>query len=161
VRRRRAPRLILVGALLAVVIGAALVGAALAGGSKAAAASPAGEMTTVVVQNKVASGATGFYEDSTPVYLSTKTEPMCSHNGCEVPDTQMWSGAVLRAICQIRGYDLTDANTHSVGIEHNPNAVTSSRWYGVQMPAGVTGYIAEAYLTPASRGGLGLPTCAA
>lgn len=89
-----------------------------------------------------------FSTITTPVYLSTKTEPMCSRNGCEVPDTKMWSGAVLRAICQIQGYDLTNADTHSVGIENNPNAVTSSRWYRVEMPTGVTGYIAEAYPTP-------------
>lgn len=150
------PWLIAAG-LLALATGAALTGAALAEGSGEPAA--AGGAVTVVVQNKVASGPNGFYEDTTPEYLSSKTEPMCSRDGCEIPDTKMWSGAVLHAVCQTQGTVITNANTHSDGIERNPNAWSSTRWYEVEMPTGVTGYLPEAYLTPASRGGLGLPAC--
>lgn len=151
-------RWLVVAGLLALVTGSALAGAALATGSGAT-RGPAGEAVTVVVQNKVASGPDGFYEDATPEYLSARTEPMCSRNSCEIPDTKMWSGAILRALCQTQGTVITNANTHSDGITQNPNAWSSTRWYEVEMPTGVTGYIPEAYLTPASRGGLGLPIC--
>lgn len=151
-------RWLIAAGLLALAAGSALTGAALAAGSGTPVAAGGGAVT-VVVQNKVASGPNGFYEDTTPEYLSAKTEPMCSRQGCELPDTKMWSGAVLRALCQTQGTVITNANTHSDGIASNPNAFSSTRWYKVEMPTGVTGYIAEAYLTPASRGGLGLPAC--
>lgn len=145
-----------------VVVAAASVatGFALASGHGASGSVPPPDGTvTVYVQNKVASGSNGFYEDDTPVYLSTKMEPMCARNGCKVPGTEMWSGVPLQALCQAQGYALSNANLHSDGIQQNPNAITSSRWYRVMTSSGITGYIAEAYLTPASRGGLGLPTC--
>lgn len=114
----------------------------------------------VTVQNKVASGATGFYEDVTPEYLANSPVPRCAEKpGCEIPDTHMASGAVLEAICQEPGASITNADTRSAGIAQNPNAVTSTLWYRVEMPNGVQGLISEAYVTPASRGGLGLPRC--
>ena len=114
---------------------------------------------TVVVQNKVVSGPSGFYEDTTPVYLSTLTEPMCARNGCEVPGTRMWSGAVLQVVCQTQGASMTNEDLHSPAVATNPHGATSSRWYRAEMPTGTAGYISEVYLTPASRGGLGLPAC--
>lgn len=114
---------------------------------------------TVVVQNKVAIGATGLFEDNTPAYLSSKTVPFCSREGCEVARTQMHSGAVLQALCQQQGTTMTNEDAASPGIQRNSGAATSSRWYLTEMPTGVRGYISEVYLTAASRGGLGLPSC--
>jgi hypothetical protein len=71
----------------------------------------------------------------------------------------MWSGAVLQALCQRQGSIMTNENASSPGIVHNPNAVTSARWYMVELPTGTTGYLSEVYLAPSSRGGLGLPGC--
>jgi hypothetical protein len=114
---------------------------------------------TVVVQNKVAIGPSELVEDTTPVYLSSKPLPYCSHQGCEVAGTKMWSGAVLQAICQQPGTVMTNEDAASPGIGRNPHAATSARWYLAEMPNGTRGYISEVYLTPASRGGLGLPRC--
>jgi hypothetical protein len=130
-----------------------------------ATASPLGAgapaVVVVVVQNMVASGAQGFFEDSTPAYLSKLPEPYCAENGCEVAGTKMDTGTPLRALCQERGAQMTNANTSSAGIAHNVHAATSDRWYEAETSNGTTGLISEVYLTPASRGGLGLPTCSA
>ncbi|MER7645170.1 hypothetical protein [Streptomyces sp. NPDC126522] len=114
---------------------------------------------TVVVQNQVVSGPKGFYEDDTPVYLSTRTVPKCSAKGCEVPDTNMWSGAVLQVLCTVHGATLTNENLQSPGVATNPHGVTSDLWYRAKMPNGTVGFISEVYLTPASRGGRNLPGC--
>jgi hypothetical protein len=119
---------------------------------------PSGPMT-VVVQNKVVSGPQGFFEDSTPVYLSARPIPRCSRNGCEVPGTTMWSGAILQVVCQVQGATMTNADLQSLGVDRNPHAVTSSLWYRAKMPTGVAGYISQVYLSAGSRGGLGLPAC--
>lgn len=119
-----------------------------------------GGPVTVVVQNKVAIGPTSLVEDSTPVYLTSRTIPYCSRYGCQVPGTKMWSGAVLQVVCQVQGSQVTNEDLGSPGITHNPGGAISTRWYRAEMPDGTTvGYIPEVYLTPASRGGLGLPTC--
>ena len=73
----------------------------------------------------------------------------------------MWSGAVLPAICIVRGAEMTNENLHSAGIARNKGGVISSLWYRVEMPSGATGYLSEVYVAPAYRGGLGLPTCGA
>jgi len=129
----------------------------------AASASPlgVGDPVVLVVQNMVASGPDGFFEDSTPAYLSKLAEPYCAENGCEVPGTKMDTGAPLRALCQEQGARMTNANTASTGIAQNPHAVTSDLWYEAETSNGTTGLIPEVYLTPASRGGLGLPACSA
>ena len=115
----------------------------------------------VVVQNKVATGPSALTEDSTPAYLSAKPIPFCSEEHCEIPKTQMGSGAVLRAICTVRGAKMTNENLHSAGITRNKGGVISSLWYRVEMPNGTTGYLSEVYVARAYRGGLGLPTCPA
>src|SRR5215469_4191675 len=117
--------------------------------------------TIIVVQNKIATGPSALTEDSTPAYLSTKPIPFCSEQHCEIPKTQMPSGAVLRAICIVRGAEMTNENLHSAGIARNKGGVISSLWYRVEMPIGTTGYLSEVYVAPAYRGGLGLPTCRA
>jgi hypothetical protein len=118
---------------------------------------PLSKPVVVVVENKIATGAAGFVEDSTPAYLSTRPIPFCARIGCQVPATTMWSGAVVQVLCQRQGATMTNADTTTAGIEHNPHAATSSLWYLATLPTGATGYIAEIYLAPASRGGLNLP----
>jgi hypothetical protein len=113
----------------------------------------------IVVQNKVATGPSALTEDTTPVYLSTKPIPVCSQQGCEIPRTQMWSGAVLQALCTVHGAKMTNENLHSAGIARNKGGVISSLWYRAEMPNGTTGYISEVYIAPAYRGGLALPAC--
>ncbi|MEU5934421.1 helix-turn-helix transcriptional regulator [Micromonospora sp. NPDC047187] len=119
---------------------------------------PSGPVAAVVA-NKIATGSDGLLEDSTPAYLSTRPIPFCARNGCQVPATTMWGGAIVQVLCQRDGATMTNADTTSTGIEHNPHAATSSRWYLATIPSGATGYIAEVYLAPASRGGLNLPPC--
>jgi hypothetical protein len=71
----------------------------------------------------------------------------------------MWSGAIVQVLCQREGATMTNADTTTAGIENNPHAATSGRWYLATIPSGATGYIAEIYFAPASRGGLNLPSC--
>jgi hypothetical protein len=113
----------------------------------------------LVVQNKVAVGFSGLYEDTTPSYLSTKTEPECANYGCEVPHTQMWSGAVLWAICEKVGAVITNADLSSTGIDRNKGKLVSDMWYFVKMRNGAMGYISAAYLKPTSLSGLQAPAC--
>jgi hypothetical protein len=148
-----------VGALLAESAPPARSAAPAGLSAPAGSAAPSG-IVYVTVQNKVASGADGFYEDVTPEYLANAPVPRCAEkSGCEIPNTDMGSEVVLEAICQEPGASITNEDTGSAGIAQNPNGVTSARWYRVVMPNGVQGLISEAYLTPASRGGLGLPRC--
>jgi hypothetical protein len=112
------------------------------------------------VQNKIAVGATTLTEDSTPEFLSSRPVAYCPRRGCVVPGTDnLWSGALLPAVCYTHGETITNANFSSQGIKENPGAVTSDGWYQVQLPSGVRGYIPEAYLTQGDRGGRGLPAC--
>ncbi|MER7568355.1 helix-turn-helix transcriptional regulator [Streptomyces sp. NPDC097941] len=113
----------------------------------------------VVVQNKVAIGPSTLTEDSTPVYLSTKTVSRCRIRHCMLADTSMVSGAKLVATCWTRGETLTNADMTSTGINRNPDAVSSDRWYLAKWKDGRTGYICEVYIAPAYRGGVGLNHC--
>lgn len=161
-RRRVRPLAIAVTTVVAI---AAIVAVALAGNSRnvgradtRSAAAPRGS-AVIVVQNKVAIGSSSLTEDVTPSYLSAITEPACAKNGCEVAGTRMWSGAILYALCQVHGATMTNEDLASPEIQDNPGGVTSALWYRAQTRAGRIGYISEAYLTPASRGGLGLRKC--
>ncbi|GHD52457.1 hypothetical protein GCM10010335_64990 [Streptomyces galbus] len=113
----------------------------------------------VVVQNKVAIGPSTLTEDSTPAYLSTKTVSRCRIRHCMLADTTMTSGAKLVATCWTRGETLTNADITSAGINHNPEAVSSDRWYLAKWKDGRTGYICEVYIAPPYRGGMGLNRC--
>jgi hypothetical protein len=113
----------------------------------------------IIVQNKVAIGASTLIEDTSPAYLSTRTEPACSHHDCEIRGTEMWSGQVLQALCQKSGTVMTNEDLASPGIMRNPGGITSSLWYRAETSNGVIGYISEVYLAPSSRGGLKLPPC--
>jgi hypothetical protein len=169
----RAPRLFrglparLAGAVVVAAATAAAVIYTVTGGSLTAPHAPhrppvadAGGPRVIVVQNKVAIGASTLLEDSTPAYLSSKPIPSCSEEHCEVPKTKMWSGAVLEATCTVHGTEMTNENTHTPGIARNKDGVVSLLWHRC-MRGGRVGYLSEVYVAPAYRGGLGLPTCPA
>jgi hypothetical protein len=113
----------------------------------------------VVVQDKVATGPSALIEAATPAYLSSKPIPSCATKGCEVPQTQMWSGLALRATCQIQGAKMTNEDLASAGIARNTSGIISSLWYRCIFPNGAAGYLSEIYVAAAYRGGLGLPAC--
>lgn len=115
----------------------------------------------ITVQNKVALGANQLIEDTTPAYLSSKPVPFCSRLGCELPGTKVSSGALLVAICHVRGTDMFNYNLDSLESKANPNRADSALWYKVVLPDRRSGYISEVYITPNDRGGLGLPACSA
>jgi hypothetical protein len=145
--------------LLLVTAAVALAAVATALGGTLSLAGSGGGLPVLVVQNKVTAGATGFYEDNTPEYLSALLEPECAEHGCEVPNTQMWSGDLLEPLCQARGALITNEDSGSAGIQNNPHGQTSTLWFRAKTSTGVVGYIPQAYLTPASADGLGLPQC--
>ncbi|MBT0768638.1 hypothetical protein KIH74_06850 [Kineosporia sp. J2-2] len=138
----------------------ALAGLALAGAAGFWAYAGRAERTpSITVQNMVAAGATGLSEDATPTYLSTRPVARCGSLGCKIDGTEMWSGIVLAAVCQMRGQFVTNADEGSSGIQDNPGAARSVRWYGVQRTDGSVGLISEVYIRPQDRGGLGLADC--
>ena len=53
----------------------------------------------------------------------------------------------------------TNGNDSDPADDHNPELFTSTRWYGSQLPDGVLAYLAEAWISPADRGGLDQPRC--
>ncbi|WP_181779098.1 helix-turn-helix domain-containing protein [Pseudonocardia pini] len=145
---------------------AALVGAVLAGSIvyllvRPATAPPSAVASAVVtVQNKVALGAEDLVEDTTPAYLSSRPEPFCGRTGCKVEGTEVVSGALLPAVCTVTGAEMWNYNLDSPA-DDNPGRARSALWYRLTWPDGRAGYLSEVYLEPASRGGLGLPTCTA
>ncbi|WP_433342092.1 hypothetical protein [Micromonospora sp. CA-111912] len=116
---------------------------------------------TIVVQNKVAVGASGIAEDSTPAYLSSKPVSFCARRGCKVPGTEVWSGTILVARCWTRGATLTNRDLTSTGIENNPAGVSSDLWYEVVLHDDRAGYLSEVYVEARHRGGLRLLECPA
>ncbi|GLP67163.1 hypothetical protein TUSST3_37850 [Streptomyces sp. TUS-ST3] len=152
---RRTRRLWLIGAVVTVVAAAAACAAVFAVSDPPARASA----TVIVVQNKVAIGPDQLVEDSTPVYLSSRTVSRCARRGCKLSDTDMWSGAKLVATCWTRGERLTNQDAASEGIQRNKNRVTSDVWYRTEWPDGRTGYLSEVYVVSSDRGGLGLGRC--
>ena len=114
---------------------------------------------TITVQNQVASGPDSLVEDSSPAYLSTKTEPSCSRKGCKVAGTELATGASLMAVCRTNGAQMYNYNLDSVASENNPNRVASTLWYRVVLADGRAGFISEVYVVPNDRGGKDLPVC--
>ncbi|SFF35264.1 Helix-turn-helix domain-containing protein [Actinacidiphila alni] len=121
--------------------------------------SPSVDFASATVQNKVAFGASGFSEDTTPVYLSSRTVSRCAARGCEVAGTEMWSGAKVVVSCWRTGEKLTNEDVTSAGIERNPYAFSSDRWYSVLWKDGRHGYLSQVYVDADSRGTLGLRRC--
>jgi hypothetical protein len=110
------------------------------------------------VQNLVTTGATGMREDS-PAYLSTRPENNCRARGCAVSGRSLGTGDEIDVFCQLAGERTTNGNDGDPADDENPGLVTTKRWYGSRLPSGRTGYLSEAWLRPADRGGLDLPTC--
>ena len=114
---------------------------------------------TLTVYNQVTNGATAMREDTAPAYLSTVMQNRCRVNGCMIVGTERWTGGTLGpAVCQGFGARTTNGQDNSPVDDANPGLFTSTRWYGVSVSGG-RGYISEVWITPAQRGGLGLPGC--
>jgi transcriptional regulator with XRE-family HTH domain len=161
-RRRRTAIVAGVVGLLAVAV--VVLGIRLTGGNGSDAdrdpptTSPAGPVT-VTVQNQVTAGAAAMREDS-PAYLSTRAENSCRARGCMAPgDAVFDTGDTLEVVCQVTGERTTNGNDSDPADDHNPELFTSTRWYGSQLPDGGLAYLAEAWISPADRGGLDLPRC--
>lgn len=157
-------RLVLAGLTIALTAAAVASLATLLINQNPSAANPPTSTTVsrpmaLEVQNKVALGAADLREDTTPVYLSTRTIGSCSRQGCKLEGTEMTSGALLVATCHTVGAELVNYNLDAPDSKTNPHAVRSSLWYRVRTPDGATGYLSEVYVLPRDRGGLGLPTC--
>ncbi|MFD4639784.1 helix-turn-helix domain-containing protein [Lentzea sp. NPDC058436] len=120
---------------------------------------PASRPMALEVQNKVALGATDLREDTSPVYLSTRTIAACSRHACKLEGTEVTSGALLVATCHTIGAELVNYNLDAPDSKTNPHATRSALWYRVRTSTGATGYLSEVYVLPRDRGGLGLPTC--
>lgn len=112
----------------------------------------------VTVQNKIALGADDLVEDSSPSYLSAEPIAFCGSRGCKIDGTEIVSGVLLPATCVSQGERMWNYNLDSPAAQ-NAHRAESDLWYRVSWPDGRTGYLSEVYLEPASRGGLGLPTC--
>ncbi len=118
--------------------------------------SPADRVLTVF--DKVTNGATQVRED-TPAYLSTITRNRCRQDGCMLAGTEVSTGARLSAECQVQGTRTTNGEDRSAVDDGNPQLAQSTLWYGIRWPDGRFGYISEVWISPAERGGLGLPQC--
>ena len=117
------------------------------------------EPVTVTVQNQVTAGAAAMREDS-PAYLSSRAENNCRARNCMAPgDAVFDTGDTLEVVCQITGERTTNGNDSDPADDHNPELFTSTRWYGSRLPDGSLAYLAEAWISPADRGGLDLPRC--
>lgn len=115
---------------------------------------------TLVVQNKVAIGASELVEDDSPSYLAIRPVARCANvPGCKLAGTDLYSGDTVQAFCQLQGALLTNADIESAGIKTNPNVAASALWYGIRWRDGRRGLINEVYIMPSYRGGLGLPSC--
>jgi hypothetical protein len=121
----------------------------------------AGDRTsaTIVVQNKVVTSAEGLREDRTPVYLSRRPAARCAERDCEIDGTTMGTGVRLVAVCFTLGEGMSNMNLASSQARRNPGRVSSDLWYGVRAGDRSLGFVSEVYLTPESRGGLGLRRC--
>ena len=122
--------------------------------------SPTPSERTIVVQNKVAFGPSDLEEDRSPSYLASRPVARCANvPGCKLPGTDLASGDTVKAVCQLQGALMTNANVQSPGVKNNPNVAASALWYGIRWPDGRRGYLSEVYVASTYRGGLGLPPC--
>lgn len=120
---------------------------------------PAPAGVTLTVYNKVTNGPTEMRED-TPAFLSSAPRNFCRRDGCVVPGTDRGSGGSLApAVCQVTSVRTTNGHDGSAADDGNPGLFSSFLWYGVRLSDGTLGYISEVWITPAQRGGLGLPGC--
>ncbi|WP_324276207.1 helix-turn-helix transcriptional regulator [Blastococcus brunescens] len=157
-RRRRTA--VLAGAVALLAVALAGTGFRMADDEGSAAEPPpASSAVTVTVQNQVTAGPAAMREDS-PAYLSSRPENSCRARGCMAPgDATFDTGDTLAVVCQVTGERTTNGNDGDPADDHNPELFTSTRWYGSLLPDDSLGYLAETWISPADRGGLGLPRC--
>lgn len=115
----------------------------------------------IVVDNRVVVDAVGLVPDVGPAYLSVRPVPRCVVQvpTCKITGSDFVDGQAVDAVCFVFGEGMTNMDFGSLTARLNPARVTSSLWYGVRDRQGRVGYISEVYLTPESRGGLGLARC--
>ncbi|GAA4554829.1 hypothetical protein [Pseudonocardia xishanensis] len=94
-------------------------------------------------------------EDPKPAYLSSEPRNFC----CKIDGTEIGSGGMLTATCQVTGERTTNGNDADPVDDQNPGLFESLRWYFAYDSSGSEGYVSEVWTSGASRGGLGLPTC--
>jgi hypothetical protein len=120
---------------------------------------PAPVTVRVTVANLVTNGATQMREDDEPAYLSTRTVGSRRLHGCKIDGTEMSSGAVATALCQLQGDRITNGQDNNAVDDQNPGLYSSSLWYKIHWTGGREGYLSEVWLRPSDRGGKGLPGC--
>ncbi|GGS54892.1 hypothetical protein GCM10010171_57550 [Actinokineospora fastidiosa] len=156
-------------ALLAAVLASAITAAgftylrpvASGNSGQTAGGSTTGETRPVAIEiyNKVALGSNDLREDTTRVYLSSRTVGSCSRKACKIENTEMNSGVLVVATCRTLGDELVNFNLDAPGSASNPHSARSALWYRVVLPDGRSGFVSEVYVAPRDRGGLGLPDC--
>ena len=104
------------------------------------------------------SGSRQRLRRSRPGLPPTREAPRA--RGCIAPGDAIFdTGDTLEVVCQVTGERTTNGNDSDPADDHNPELFTSTRWYGSQLPDGSLAYLAEAWISPADRGGLDLPRC--
>ena len=157
-RRRVVVIAALGGGAIAAVIAVAL---ALGIGPTSAITLPTSTMVVLTVDNTIAYGPRTMTESRTPAYLSSRPALDCSTQGCLVANTaKLTSGMLVTATCFTTGDAYSNADRGSAGVERNPDAVTSTLWYWIELPTGEKGYLPAARVLASQRSGLGLEPCA-
>ncbi|SES14035.1 hypothetical protein SAMN04487983_103286 [Streptomyces sp. yr375] len=113
---------------------------------------------SVTVSNLVTNGAEQMRED-TPAYLSTRTVGSCRKLGCKLDGTEMTSGFVAQAICQLTGDRITNGQNDNTIDDTNPGLYSSTLWYRIRWSDGREGYLSTVWLTPTNHNAPNLPTC--
>jgi hypothetical protein len=114
----------------------------------------------ITVQNKYVHSDSGMTEfDWPPVFVTSRAERDCSAPTCQAVSGGLSSGAKLTAVCFVYGQDVTNMNARSPGAASNPERITSSLWYGVEVHDDRLGYFSEAWVVREDRGSHDLPAC--
>jgi hypothetical protein len=112
----------------------------------------------ITISNVVTEG--GGVRDTGDGFLSTEPRNYCRTSGCVVDGSVLRTGDVVQAQCQLpEGPWVYNADLASETEVRNPAFAKSRRWYGATDADGREGYLAEVWVDPAGRGGLGLPRC--
>jgi hypothetical protein len=111
----------------------------------------------VNVFNMVTNGAEGMRPDPTPLVLTPVPRYPCDCADDYVSGP-LEDGTPLLATCVADGSRVTNGQDDDGADDANPGLVDSTRWYRVDWE-GEVGWIAEAWVEPAQRGGAGLATC--
>jgi hypothetical protein len=118
---------------------------------------PTRRTAPVHVHNMVTNGASEMAPASDPVVLTPVPRYPCDCDEAYV-SPPLANDHELIASCFAVGTRVTNGNDGDPVDDHNPGLVESTRWYKVDWGT-AEGWISEAWVRPAERGGLGLETC--